>query len=132
MCPKEYPFEIVETQNCVDNCKIFQIYNGECIKNYVSDDENNKEVEEKEVENIKEDLTTGFNTSDIDKGTNIVIKQKDSTVTITTTENQRNEKYSNTTTINLGDCEEKLKDEYNISKDKSLYILKIDVKQKKD
>ena len=129
-CPKKYPFEIVETQNCVDNCKILQRYSGKCIINYVSNDENNKEIEEKEVENIKKELTSGFNTSEIDKGTNIVIKQKDSIITITTTENQKNEKSSNLSTINLGDCEQKLKDEYNISKDKSLYILKIDVNQK--
>ena len=47
----------------------------------------------------------------------------------TTTENQKNEKSSNSTTIDLGDCETKIKDEYGIPKDKSLYILKIDVKQ---
>ena len=33
------------------------------------------------------------------------------------------------TTIDLGECEYKIKDEYNIPKNKSLYILKIDVKQ---
>ena len=33
------------------------------------------------------------------------------------------------TTIDLGECENKIKEEYNISKNKSLYILKIDVKQ---
>ena len=59
----------------------------------------------------------------------MVIEQKHSTITITTTKNQKNEKLSNSTTIDLGDCETKLKNEYNISKDKSLYILKIDVKQ---
>ena len=59
----------------------------------------------------------------------MVIEQKHSTITITTTENQKNEKSSNSTTIDLGDCENKIKDEYNISRDKSLYILKIDVKQ---
>ena len=58
----------------------------------------------------------------------MVIEQKDSTITITTTENQKNEESSNSTAIDLGDCETKIKDEYHIPKDKSLYILKIDVK----
>ena len=65
----------------------------------------------------------------LDKGENVVISQKDSTITISTSENQKNEKSSNTTSIDLGECEDKIKDEYHIPKNKSLYILKIDVKQ---
>ena len=125
-----YPFEIIETQTCVSSCSITQSESGICKINYISEDENNKEVEEKAVENVKEELTNGYNTSNIDSGKNVVIEQKDSTITITTTENQKNEKSSNSTTIDLGDCETKIKDEYDIPKDKSLYILKIDVKQK--
>ena len=126
---KRISFEIIETQNCVSSCTINQKEKGICKINYISEEENSKEIEEKVVENIKEDLTNGFNTSNIDSGKNVVIAQKDSTITITSTENQRNEKSSNLTTIDLGECETKIKDEYKIPKDKSLYILKIDVKQ---
>ena len=133
-CPREYPFEIVETQDCVNNCTITQRNKGICKINYQPDEneensEVNKEIEEQAVENVKEELTKDFNTSDIDKGENIVIQQKDSTITISTTKNQKNEKDSNTSTINLGDCENKIKDAYGISRDKYLYILKIDVRQ---
>ena len=103
-----------------------------CKINYISEDENiNKEVEEKAIENVKEELTNGFNTSNIDSGKNVVIGQKHSTIAITSTENQKKEKTSNSnsTTIDLWDCEAKIKDEYGIPKNKSLYILKIDVKQ---
>ena len=130
ICSREYPYEIVMTQICVKNCTIAQRGNSACIINYKLEDENNKEVEDKEVENIKEELTSGFNTSDIDNGKNIIINQKDSTVTISTTENQKNSNSTNLTTINLGDCEDKLKTKYNIPKRDSLYILKIDVNQK--
>ena len=133
-CPKEYPYEIIKTQECVNQCTISERQKGLCKINYQPEENNanneaNKEIEEKVVENIKEELTKDFDTSDIDKGENIVIKQKDSTITISTTENQKNEKNNNVSTINLGDCENKIKDEYNISRDKSLYILKIDVRQ---
>ena len=48
--------------------------------------------------------------------------------TITTTSNQQNtDKNKNNTTINLGQCESKLKDNYNISENDTLYILKIDI-----
>ena len=59
----------------------------------------------------------------------MVIKQKYSTITISTTENQKNEKSLNVSTIDFGECEDKIKEEYNIPKNKSLYILKIDVRQ---
>ena len=36
---------------------------------------------------------------------------------------------TNTTNIDLGKCETKLKNHYNISENESLYILKIDIKQ---
>ena len=96
--------------------------------NFISDDENNKEVEEKEIENIKEELSNGFNTTDINDGKNLIIKQNDVTITITNTENQK--KSLNLSSIDLGECENKIKTKYNIPNDESLYILKIDVNQK--
>ena len=128
-CSFEFPYELIETQNCVKACTIAQRESGKCKINFISKEENNKEIEEKVVENIKEELTNNFDTSEVDKGKNILIEQKDSTITITTTENQKNEKSPNLTTIHLGECETKLKDEYHIPENKSLYLLKIDVKQ---
>ena len=132
ICDKDYPFEIIETQECVDKCTISERQKGTCKINYEPKEEQSKEskeAEEKAVENVKEELTKGFDTSDIDKGEDVVINQKGSTITISTSDNQKNDKNSNTTTIDLGECETKIKEEYNISKNKSLYILKIDVKQ---
>ena len=130
ICPQEYPFEIIETQECVDSCSIIQRAKSLCIINFLSENnENNQEVEEKSVENIKEELTNNFDTSDIYNGDNIIIEQKDSTVTISTTENQKNIKSTNLTSIDLGECEKKVKDEYHIPENEPLYILKIDVKQ---
>ena len=51
-------------------------------------------------------------------------------VTLTSTKNQKNdEKNGSVSTINLGDCEKKLKGAYNISQNEILYIKKIDVFQ---
>ena len=131
ICPKDYPFEIIASQYCVNNCTISERQIGLCKINYEStDEEEDKEAQNKAVDKVKEELTNNFNTSGVDKGENVVIEQKDSTITISTTDNQKNEKSLNKTTINLGDCEDKIKEEYGIPKSKSLYILKIDVKQK--
>ena len=132
ICPKESPFEIIKTQECVSNCGINDLENNICIINYISN-ETNEKIEEEMVNNIQEDLSNGYDTTNIDEGKDVVIEQKNSksTITISSTENQKkneNEK-NNITTINLGECETKLKEHYKIPKDKYLYILRIDVPQ---
>ena len=46
------------------------------------------------------------------------------TITFTTTENQKNNKNDNMTSIDLGDCELSLRKYYNISKNEVLYMKK--------
>ena len=98
------------------------------INKTIEYDEERKE-EERLFETIIEELTGDFDTEELDKGENIIINMKYSNITITTSENQKNDKFNNSTTINLGECEYLIKKEYNIPYNKSLYILKIDVKQ---
>ena len=74
--------------------------------------------------------TDYFDTSKIEEGNNNVINYEHMTVTLTTTKNQKNdEKKGNMTAINLGDCEIKLKEAYNISSNETLFMKKIEVKQ---
>ena len=51
------------------------------------------------------------------------------TITLTTTKNQKENKNKNTTSINLGNCEKKLRENYKLSEEQTLYIRKIDVLQ---
>ena len=128
-CSKEYPFEMIEPQICVDNCKIIQREMGLCKINYKSkDSEIDKQAEEKAVENVQKEMAY-LDTSEIDKRKKIVIEQKGSTITISSTENQKNDNSPNTTKIDLGECEDKIKSAYNIPKNKSLYILQVEIKQ---
>ena len=127
-CTKEYPFKMVKTHTCVNNCTIVERQKGLCIINYeLKDNEDNKEIEEKVIQDVKEEMKN-LNISEVDKG-DIIIKQKSSTITISTSDNQKNGKSPNTTNIDLGQCEDKIKEAYNIPKNKSLYILKLEVKQ---
>ena len=50
-------------------------------------------------------------------------------ITITTTQNQKNNINNNMTRIDLGKCEALLRNYYNISINDSLYIKKIDIEQ---
>ena len=56
----------------------------------------------------------------------ITMSNDETIIQITSTDNQKNNKNHNISTINLGECEETLKSIYNINPNKSLLILKID------
>ena len=69
-------------------------------------------------------LSDNFDTTDIDNGKDEIIETKKMTITFTTTENQKNNKNDNMTSIDLGDCELSLRKYYNISKNEVLYMKK--------
>ena len=68
-----------------------------------------------------------MNIISLDKGKDFIVPLEKVTYTITTTKNQKLQKNDNVTTIDLGECEIKLKNEYNISMNARLFILKIDI-----
>ena len=78
----------------------------------------------------KEELIKNYkniNDSDIEKS---IEGENNILLALTTTNNQKKNEVKNKSTINLGECEFKLKDNYNISYNDSLYIIKLDVKIK--
>ena len=87
-----------------------------------------------DYENIIEDLKDLFSSGQINEQLDnilngekdIVVKNKDILVQITSTDNQKNNKNHNISSINLGECETILKTEDNINPNTSLLILKID------
>ena len=72
-------------------------------------------------------ITEEFNLSTYENNQEINLKEKDVTFSFISSKTNDIEENNNKTIINLGFCEGKLKDKYNISKDNSLYILKMDV-----
>ena len=126
-CPEDYPYEIKDTQECVKNCSFDDITKQLCILNNKNAEQANEQQNEIAT-NIQENLMNGgINTSSVINGEDIVIQGKETSFTITTTENQKNSENKNVSTINLGECETKLKNHYNISQNKSLFIFKVEV-----
>ena len=114
-CPKNYPKLIEEKKECVIND----------IKDIIDD-----AIKEKnETEIIEDEFTENYDTSKIDNGEDEVIKTEKITVTFTTSENQKNNINNNQTTIDLGECENLLRIEYNISPNETLYMKKMDIVQ---
>ena len=102
--------------------KIYEILNKfvkEKLDNNLNFIENVENIfSNKSIYNILDNIANG------DK--DIIISNNKTIMQITSTYNQRNSKNHNISTINLGICEETLKNAYNIVHNKSLLILKID------
>ncbi len=75
--------------------------------------------------NIIKDILFGLDIEEINKGRDVKIFNKNLMLVFTSTANQKTNEESNTITMDLGQCEDTLKHEYNISKNDSLYILQI-------
>ena len=143
-CPKLYNKFIPSKKQCINNCSIsnefIYEYNNicydKCPKNTISDDffqcykiinytSGNKTMI---IENIRKKLKNGLDMKEIDKGNDLEIEEDNLLITITNTFNQKKNMNINKTSINLGECENKLKNVYNISTNNTLYILKIEKK----
>ena len=74
---------------------------------------------------IINNLFRELNLSDIDNGVDKKKAEKNILVILTSTLNQKNNENTNNITMNLGQCEKELKEDYNISNNDSLYILQI-------
>ena len=97
------------------------------IENNSTDMQNKSE----NVEKIKQYLINKLNTllnSSFSEDIEMDLEKK-ILLTLTTTSLQKENQNKNKTTIDLKECEDKLKDFYKISKNESLYIIKIDIKE---
>ena len=127
-CPKEFPYLDSETNECVQNCSIYNLFKKECFT-----DNPDIEIKQNNYFKIKNEITSNkldillddvlYNEKDL------LIDDKEIKYQITSTQNQENNEYNNISTIYLGNCLNKLKQYYNISENDSLIILKIDIYQ---
>ena len=135
-CPYNYPKLIEDKMECIKNIEIKNIVE-ELLNIINKNDENkpkDKEEEAKFYDTILESIETSFtsenyDTSNLDKGEDEVIETEKITVTFTTTQNQKNNQNSSVTIVDLGECENILRKYYNISKNQTIYMKKIEVVQ---
>ena len=119
ICDEENPYELIETQKCVDYCDIDLILSGLCITKYKVNkkeqinNKSEKEIKEEEIKqqdkflnNIEKSFTSkNFNSSSLDVGKDESIQCNDITITLTTSDNQKDDKNIIVTMIDLGECE---------------------------
>ena len=106
-------------QNTNGNNNKADILNEEEIKNY-----------DNILKSAEQEFTSdNYDTNDLDNGIDKIIETEKLIITFTTTQNQKNNIYNNKTTIDIGECENKLRNFYNISNNETLYMKKIDIFQ---
>ena len=123
ICNENYKFEFNNT--CLQKCpkNMYHTLNNKYI---CVDEDLNNYLYDTYSKKIKEKLINGYDKTYIDNGNDDITQAEKLTYTITSTKNQKKHINDNVSTIDLGKCEDKLKDLYNISKNDSLYLLKID------
>ena len=144
ICSKEFPYKKISTQECLEICDFDEIRNKYCIYQYskIQKNETNsveqekqakqEEIEEKNklIESSKNSITDGkINSTKLDNGEEEKFSDDKMTITLGTTDTQKENVKDNNTRVDLGECEIILRNYYNITKDKSIYMQKIDVVQ---
>ena len=123
-CNEEYPFILVEDNSCTDYCICEDFFNDICtISNH------NILSQSSLIINIISEIEDGsmdkFFSKLINEETTDKIKKVNNTIyQLTSSFNQKNLGYKNISSINLGECENAIKEKYIIPKNETLLIFK--------
>ena len=123
-CFEDHPFLLIEYNICRDKCNIKDFFDGLCTLNVINDNTESLLIESI-IKGIQEGLMDNLIKEVINKEKNDIVKKDyDITYQITSTFNQNNTEYQNLSTIALGELENIIKEEYNISLNEDLIIFK--------
>ena len=128
-CPNEYPILIPDKMECIKNDINFLINQFKYDKN---EPNKTKEIEYYDLildEINKFILSEYLNLSNIDDGIDEIIKTEKMKITLTSTNNQKNNINNNVTSIYLDECEATLRENYNLLNNDSIYIKIIEINQ---
>ena len=124
-CPINAPYEIPTNKTCNENCIVEDLFSNKCKMNN-KDEQIEEELVNKIINSISEGLLNEYiNINVLGKNEILVYKEDDITYQIISSSNQNNS-IKNISSINLGECENKLKEFYKINDTTPLIIFKID------
>ena len=131
-CPKgtisnNYICKFYNTSSTLENWNIEDFFSGNY--NQYFGEEQNSEINDKIINSIREDILNGnIDLTNLTNGSksDLLIQLYDTYYQITSSDNQNNNQYSNLSSINLGECENILKEIYKIDKNLPLIIFKVD------
>ena len=126
-CEDNTLYEIIADHSCIEECSAYNFLNRICkgrnnsliIKTNIINNIR-KDIEEGNLDSILSDVKNE-NKNDIE------IYEDDITYQITSSYNQKNKQYDNTSILQFAECEQKLRSIYDISDNETLIIFKIDI-----
>ena len=123
-CIKEYPFLILEDNSCSNYCNSEEFFNGKCtISNHNIESQSNLIINI--INGIKDGSMDKLLIKYINENKKDIIKKVNNTIyQITSSYNQKNIKYQNISSIDLGECEKIIKEKYFIPSNETLLIFK--------
>ena len=127
---------MIETYECLDKCPSLDYFNKKCkIYSQIENENTKDDIKDEIINEIRNDLLNGkLNTAIMEKiceqHDDLIMREENILYQITSTSNQINNKYNNISTINLGECENTIRDYYNMNDDEELIILKIEKYEK--
>ena len=124
--PEDRPYEIIKTQECVQNCSMKDILYYICVLNN-KNEKLNKKLKEDFIKDFLNQYLSGELDSTIESEKNgIIFRDGNMRFQLINYENQIVSN-DNITNIYLGDCEKKLREYYHIPDDESLVIFKVEI-----
>jgi hypothetical protein len=123
-CVEDFPFLTLEDNSCTDYCNCDDFFNEKCIiSNYNIDSQSKliiniiSEIEDGSMDNF---LSKHIN----EEGEDLIKKVNNTIYQITSSYNQKNIKYQNISSLDLGECEKVIKENYIIPMNETLLIFK--------
>ena len=125
-CPKDFPYLNINLNKCSKNCDILSFLNKSCVTDYLTEENqiNNinrikNAIEEHSIDYLLDNITNG--------GDDIIIEEANIKYQLSSSWNQNYKNNENLSNIRIGNCENILKEKYNISLDEPLIIFKLDI-----
>ena len=125
-------YNAYETDNTYINHESSNIIKESHHSDYIFNSNNSDKSEYNKTEiimNIIESLINNFNITKTNMFEDEEEEESKMLILLTSTYNQKNKEYNNRTTVDLKECENELKENYNISYNDSLYMIIIEVKE---
>ena len=126
-CEDNTLYEMIADHSCLEKCNAYNFLNRVCKGR-----NNSLVIKTNIINNIKKDIEEGKLVSILSDVKNenkkdIEIYEDNITYQITSSYNQNNKQYDNTSILQFAECERKLKSIYDINKNETLIIFKVDI-----
>ena len=125
-CPPEFPYENTVNQQCVKECNINDKFNNICKLNYINKTKSdiNIDLSKQVISNIKNGNMSEIINEIISSNKTFTMKEGDDIHILSTL--KENLKRVNYSSINLGDCEQLIRSQYNIKNNEEIILYEVE------